>query len=541
MLLILGLSLRIRMIHGQLPYIGNMDEVILLDRSLTIIKTGDLNPKFFNYPSFPLYLTSLSMSIGYLNAASQNSSLHIRDIEHIDYPYFNDPRLIEPVKLLFSFLSIVSIFLIAVSSRKFFNLKHAVIPLIIGMALLSERYFFYSQAYVNVDIIACFWIMAAYAVTSFSLQKDSWAHKAIIPGIASGLAMASKYNMAVVAIPMVAVILFYSKKKLRQIILFLSVSALTFVLAVPFSVLDYHTFINHLGAEVRHYRTSHEGFDGDPGISQLAHYGKFILNDFGVFSVFPFLIGMVYAIRAHWRNALIFVLFPVALLCFMSTKRVNFIRNSLSVYVFYAVFVAIGFYVMFETGFRLPGALRKHIPVKTVVYYSAVLIIGLLLFSGLPLSRMHLWLNARPDTRKQAIEWIKENIDHHSTIVVPEELYFDTRPIDACYDVVRVRFLSEEWDPILSRIKTIDDMFFIVPVFAYDVRRPFDKKQIDILNGISSAMRELAFFSENHIVTPEAKIFSDNGVLVNYYNHVPGRDPTFGVYQYQANAVLPHN
>lgn len=65
MLLILGLSLRIRMVHGQLPYIGNMDEVILLDRSLTLIKTGDLNPKFFNYPSFPLYLTSLSMSIGF--------------------------------------------------------------------------------------------------------------------------------------------------------------------------------------------------------------------------------------------------------------------------------------------------------------------------------------------------------------------------------------------------------------------------------------------------------------------------------------------
>ena len=142
LLLILGLFLRTTMIYGQLPYIGNMDEVVLLNRALSIIETKNLNPKFFNYPSFPIYLTSLSMSIGYLNMVSQNRTLHIEDIKQINYPYFDDSRLVEPVKLLFSFLSIVSVFLIAVSSRKFFNLQHAIIPLIIGIILLSERYFF---------------------------------------------------------------------------------------------------------------------------------------------------------------------------------------------------------------------------------------------------------------------------------------------------------------------------------------------------------------------------------------------------------------
>lgn len=539
LLLILGLFLRTTMIYGQLPYIGNMDEVVLLNRALSIIETKNLNPKFFNYPSFPIYLTSLSMSIGYLNMVSQNRTLHIEDIKQIGYPYFDDPRLVEPVKLLFSFLSIVSVFLIAVSSRKFFNLQQAIIPLIIGIIVLSERYFFYSQAYVNVDIIATFWIVTVIAVMSFYEHKDTYTAKAIFPGIASGLAIASKYNMAVVVLPVIAAILFYSKKKLVRIILFLSITTLTFILAVPFSVLDYHRFIIHVGNEINHYRTGHLGFDGNPGFSQLVHYVKFILNDFGVLTVFPFLIGMYYAIRTNWRNTLLFILFPVALLGFMCANKVNFIRNSLSVYVFYAVFVAIGLYAVFKVGFRLPMAARKRQPKKTLLYYAVALGIGSLFFLSLPLSRIPLWWNAKPDTRKQAIEWIKENIEQHSTIVVPEELYFDTRSIDAYYDFVRIKILSEQNDSVLSQIKSIDEAFFIIPVFAYDRRRPFDRNQIDTLNGIGEAMRELVFFSENYIVSPENQIFSDQGVMVNYYNFVPERDPKLGIYQLKKNMAAP--
>ncbi|MEO5953856.1 MAG: hypothetical protein ABIQ44_15445, partial [Chloroflexia bacterium] len=41
--------------QGSLPYVGHPDEPILVDAATRIVKSGDLNPHNFLYPSFYIY------------------------------------------------------------------------------------------------------------------------------------------------------------------------------------------------------------------------------------------------------------------------------------------------------------------------------------------------------------------------------------------------------------------------------------------------------------------------------------------------------
>ncbi|MFN2286438.1 MAG: glycosyl transferase family 39, partial [Anaerolineae bacterium] len=40
----------------ELPYLAHTDEPTQYNPAINILKTGDLNPHFFNYPSLTIYL-----------------------------------------------------------------------------------------------------------------------------------------------------------------------------------------------------------------------------------------------------------------------------------------------------------------------------------------------------------------------------------------------------------------------------------------------------------------------------------------------------
>ena len=67
---IFSIFVRFKIINGSLPYIGHPDEQAITSPSIKILKSGDLNPHTFVYPSLPFYLTAASFVVGYANSVS---------------------------------------------------------------------------------------------------------------------------------------------------------------------------------------------------------------------------------------------------------------------------------------------------------------------------------------------------------------------------------------------------------------------------------------------------------------------------------------
>ena len=59
-ILLLAFALRTWGINYDLPYIYHPDEPGYISIALNIVKTGDLNPHFFNYPSLFFYINSFA-------------------------------------------------------------------------------------------------------------------------------------------------------------------------------------------------------------------------------------------------------------------------------------------------------------------------------------------------------------------------------------------------------------------------------------------------------------------------------------------------
>src|SRR5438132_14191327 len=59
LLFLFALALRMYGVRGSLPYVGHPDEPKLIDSATHIVKSGDLNPHLYIWPSLYIYLEAL--------------------------------------------------------------------------------------------------------------------------------------------------------------------------------------------------------------------------------------------------------------------------------------------------------------------------------------------------------------------------------------------------------------------------------------------------------------------------------------------------
>src|SRR4051812_41877418 len=83
-LFLLAAGMRVWGIWGSLPYVANVDEPKIVDSAVHILKTGDLNPHLFIWPSLVIYLQTAVDWIGTLwNGAWGGAPQPLPDSNHI--------------------------------------------------------------------------------------------------------------------------------------------------------------------------------------------------------------------------------------------------------------------------------------------------------------------------------------------------------------------------------------------------------------------------------------------------------------------------
>ena len=496
-----------------------------------ILLKGDLNPHVFYYPSLPIYVIAGGLTAGYFYTVSCGLLRKTSEIGDLTGDFFKFSRIVFPAKLIYIFFGMFAMIIAGLiayaASREIYLLFLA--PLFLSF---SAVYFYYSHRYINVDVMGAFLVMALYLFLLLAMHKDTYYHKAIIPGVLCGLAAATKYNLALTIVPALLMIVFFSGKQRFAKMLYTGlVMGLVFVVVVPFSLLDFNTFVNHVGSEIYHYTFGHKGFEAEPGIKQLAYYFRTLLNDYGYFSIGLFFLGLYMVVKKNWKYAVTFLSFPLIFLVYMSTQKVHFVRNILFVYILYAILLCLGvkaLYDLLKGHFERIPLIKRWCRHKRMI--TLVVVIVVVLFS-VKLTRYSERLEPAVDSRKQAIKWIKEHVAKDATLIVPAELHMRTIKLKGVCATMIMPYSRMNKHAFCKYMSRLRDAYVILPRFGYDTRWPSAAQAQETakkLNGFRDCFDIVKTFENkkgqkvivNHYF--ENPIFSIGRVKSNLQNTLPG-------------------
>lgn len=506
---------RIHAIRCAMPYPQYIDEPYLTRIPANMLKTGDFNPHFFTYPALPSYVNAAAFTVGYLSAASHAQVKTTADIGVADYPYYDHPRIIWPAKLLYALLTIAATALMGLVSYRLYG-NPALLFLAPLIASLSRLYFELCD-YMNVNLYGLFFVALLYANLFSTLRHDDMARRAIWPGVWVGMAIASKYNLATLVLPPILAILFYGgARKLAKIAVLGVVAGATFLVCAPYTLLDFKSFLDDMGAIAYAYAKGSLGVEGDPGWGQFLYLLHAMVRDFGYPLFAAALLGGWALLRRCPRETTILLSFPAALFAQMSTLRVHALRNVIAAYPIYAAFCAVGLVVAAELIARALGRLRGW--PRWAPQGAAVIVVAAALALLAPVQRAWAWAQTTPDTRNLAVEWVQAHIAKGSSIVIPNDLAMDARPLAEDYQLIKPTL---RYDPNAMRnLPITEPLYIVMPVFGYDVRNPDGE-------ALANRLNRLADYVE---ISQE---FTGTLVWVNYTQPAPYANPALAIGQWR--------
>jgi len=373
-------------------------------------RESPLNPKFFPYGSFPLYLLKFVSSLMVLLIGEQWAS----------YQYL--PIVGRVISIFFDLGTIVLIFKIGkrVFGQKVGEWASLIYATCVFPIQLSHFY--------TVDVILNFFIWLTILQLLQFYQSPNF-RKAIKVGVSFGLALATKVS-AVVLLVSVGTALFVNLSLLgfkfwREqkekwwckggiICLFLF---LTFILCEPYALIDFPTFWQQIGEQQRMVKNAYV-FPYTLQYVDTAPYIYFLKNmivwgmglGFGLVSMggaIWYLIDLVKRLLKkgdYDKEALELIVVSFGLSYFLTVGNfaVKFMRYFLPLYPF---FILAGVKFLMVVG----GYLKKNF---RIIMWSGLLLghfVWVLSFS---------FIYSRPHSRVQASEWINENIPSRSVLAI---------------------------------------------------------------------------------------------------------------------------
>ena len=510
--------LEFRHIESTLPYPQHVDEGFVSGPAHRTVMTGTLHPYTFNYPSLPKYLAAAGMAVGFLRGAAHLEIREIQKLGNVGYPYYETRRPMQSARQLFALLSAIALAATGLSAWLVFQ-RPATILLAPLILLTSPLFFFRSWGYLNVDIVGTCFVTLTLAACLLGTRRPTIPQSAIVPSVFAGFAAGSKYTLGIVALPVFLAIglHFTGARRIWAWVAAFAATAAAFFVAVPYSLFDIPAFLNGLAFEAFHYASGHRGFSGEPGLPQLLYYARHFGSEFGVAAGILAVLGVAAHAVGDWRRTAVLAVFPTGLLWLLASQRVHFTRNVLSLYPLFAMFAAFGLVSLH--GWVLDLAARQGWVAQTVKGPVRIAVALALVATTVPLWHFVDHLRDRLDSRNRVNLWIEENLPNGWTIVVPTQLGFDRRGIEASGRVVMVVDLQSARDA--GRLQSLlgdvpSPAVIMVPRWGADARYPDGQKLADVLNHLSRRWRAL-------------ETFGTNEVLVNYSYPNPRGDPAFAV------------
>lgn len=315
---LMGLHLRLDATWQGLPYLYPWDESALTEHVTRMLEQGDPNPRFFNYPSLPLYGYAIA-DLAYLGPrAADHGRLApgSREWLETDRDTWNTPRTraARNHRTVTAYVGALTCALaVAFGAAAGLPLAGAAT----GIALAFSPLAIAESAHADVDAWMALFALAT-LVPLVSPAPGLGARR--IAAVLAGLAIACKYTGAFVLLPVLWAPPPAKRWKLAAI------AFVSFAIAAPFVLLDPVTAAHQIGYELVHYSVrGHAGQSDGRGIDNLLFYARTLGNAIG--PVAWLAIPGAAWLWARWARLRPAIGFGVLYLAVMALQRVAFARN----------------------------------------------------------------------------------------------------------------------------------------------------------------------------------------------------------------------
>ncbi len=393
-------ALRVRHLMSGVPLGVGIDEPAVVDRALEIVRTGNWNPRGFDYPSLVIYMQAMVNVLQFLRGAMDGrwGSLDNYDIA----------SAYEAGRFVTALLGTATVWL---TYRLGKDLHSRTLGLLAAACLAVYPMHVRESHFVLTDAPATALVALALLLTLRAARRRTMAAY-FAAAFAAGLAAAAKYNGGVVAIVVPLTWLLHDRASAdrgrKAALIALGVVA-GFLVAVPYALIDLPAFLNGLGAQMARF-SGGELSSGDdaPWRAYLTHLSL----AWQPWLPLAVLGAALVAWRRHrWQLWLVPIAFTLAYFYVLATHRVVYGRYALPLLPAISLLAAVPFV---ELALWYRRRYRRHaLAFGVLAATSAVMLVPLILGSLEWLERFR-----RPDTRVVAGRWMAAALPKGARLVV---------------------------------------------------------------------------------------------------------------------------
>lgn len=384
-----------------------------------------LNPHFFAYGSFPLYLLALLGHILTHYFPTVGTFANLTLVGRVLSALFDTGTI-----LLTGWLGLLLADDFTPGRRHAWHVALLVAALVAFTPFQLQLSHFYA-----VDTMLLFFVTLTILGCVALVNTDAPLRWSLVTGLGYGLALATKFSAAPLLVPLIVALLLRWHKRnlfsaLASFFLSLTTTGLTFLIANPYALLDLANF----KLQVMEQGDLARGLLDYPYVRQFAGTTPYVyeaqnilLWGVGVMLGLAACAGFIWLLWRMWkRNAdlwLVVLAWVIPYSLITGSFYVKFMRYMLPIYPFLALMAA-AVLLAFARGRKTKDAGYKRIILFTVLPYAAiVLVLGGTMFQGLALLNIY----SQPNTRILASRWMYAHVNPGS--ILTYEQWDDPLPI----------------------------------------------------------------------------------------------------------------
>jgi 4-amino-4-deoxy-L-arabinose transferase-like glycosyltransferase len=419
-IVVAGLILRLRNNGYGLPYVYNFDESQhFVSRSVNIFG-GTWNPGYYQNPSGYTYLVFLGLKLWY---GVLGQHLHYGTVTN---QFDMDPTPIwEFARTLTALIAMAGVIATFFMARRWWGARVG----LVAAALLTFAFLPVVYSRIAVTDVGTFLPVAIAIYGALRVYEDGRLRDYLIAGAGIGLATGFKYTAGLVLLPLVvaAVVRFWRDRStpwlrrpdLRYLIAGGAMAVLLFGITTPFFFVHPVDALYQLREQAKAAGQIEKLGQAQQG--GFSYYFHTLGWGFGWAAIVAAAIGAVIEIRRDRVRGLMLVIFPVALVLYMSIQTRYFGRWLLMIYPLLALFAGIA--VVTLTSWVAARLRPRHALVLSGVL--AALLTAAILIQPVAADVRTSNVLARDDTRQIARDWLVSHYKPSLRIVIEPAVQTD--------------------------------------------------------------------------------------------------------------------
>jgi len=407
-----GFFVRVYGIGFGLPYIYHPDEPMIAYRVISMLKSGNLNPGWFGWPSLYMYMQLPVYVLRFFYGVSKGGYAIIESY-HSGYYLWG--------RFTTACLGTLTVALTYTLGKKLLDRKTGILA---ALFLAFSHLHVSSSHYITADVPVTFFVVLTVLVCFWIVEKGDIKFY-LLAGLLAGFAVATKYTGGVVILCIFFTYIFRlmkGKKEYERILYSLIALVCGFLIGVPYAIKEMSSFLRDVGIQMQHYSTL--GHLGHEGTENWWYYSKYLSREGlgrGIFIVS--MAGLVLAAVKSTEKRFLSILFLIVYFLWVSSSKVRLPRYLMPVLPFFSLCAA--FFMASLWAWLAKRELFKER--GALVNLIFILLIGALLFFPARNVWSFSYNLTKTDPRTLTKEWIESHIPEGAVIVDEAEVPLDKK------------------------------------------------------------------------------------------------------------------